>query len=181
MEFGERGLRSRSDILCPTPQTVCSICGIPADAQVFDDSSILDASNFQTGEIHTLAGFALRPQYCGILQYFAQFTEWQAKDKDAQPPAVQHASISTPGLEWSIRANGQPLSPYLRMEAIVNPWGYGSFPIARRLPDGALIELAVKSVPPPAGAPKPSFVGGRIMGKYWFNSVYGERDQEYGG
>src|SRR5207247_9848978 len=105
------------------PQTLCCNCCIPLDAKYFDVSGVKDPPE-QLGESVVLAEFELPPQYCGVLEYFSQFTNLCPKDP---------SKIETPGLEWLILANGQPLFPYLPMELIVNPWGFGSFDVAIRL------------------------------------------------
>jgi len=172
-------VRESRSAMCPTSEGICAVCGIPADAQAFDDTSVVLVSNqanppsgtiaLARGTEIVLARFALAPQYCGVLQYFAQFTNVQAADP---------ARIQTPGLEWSIRANGHPLSPYLRMSAIINPWGYGSFPVALRLPEGTTIEFAVRCGAV-GGLDDLTAIGGRIMGRYWYNAMYGDADWKH--
>jgi len=100
----------------------CELCGIPLDAQYFDDSRIvsLGAETDDYGAI-VLAQFDLPPQYCGVLQHFFQFTDLLASDP---------TRIDTPDLEWVIRVNGHPLHPYLGIQHIVNPWGSSCCPIA---------------------------------------------------
>ena len=66
-----------------------------------------------------LVEFELPPQYCGVLQYFFQFTDLLASDA---------TRIDTPDLEWTIRVNGHPLHPYLGFQHIVNPWGTSVLP-----------------------------------------------------
>ena len=51
----------------------CAACGIPVDSQYFDDSSVQKPP--ELGEEIVLARFELPAQYCGVLQYFAQFTD----------------------------------------------------------------------------------------------------------
>jgi hypothetical protein len=138
---------------------------MPVDSEFFDDSAIEPAPG--PGEELVLARFELRPQYCGVLEYISQFTDAQA----AHP-----AQIETPGLEWLLLANNQPLSPYLGLRFILNPWGSGSFPIALRLSDGATIEFVVRGTAGalPAGDPGHiTKVGGRIVGRYWYNPEFG--------
>ena len=110
-----------------------------------------------------LARFELPPQYCGVLEYFSQFT-----DEHAGNPA----KIATPGLLWMILVNNRPLYPYLNFDRIVNPWGYGSFQISIRLDDSATIEFVVRRVS--NAAPNITQVGGRIVGRYWYNAAYGD-------
>lgn len=143
------------------PPTVCAICGIPMDSEHFDDSGVAAAPGIG-GEV-TLARFELPPQYCGVLEYFSQFTDEHAKDS---------SKIETPGLQWLILSNNRPLYPYLNLDRIVNPWGYGSFQVSIRLDDSATIEFVVRHVSNQAHDVKK--VGGRIVGRYWYNTVYGD-------
>jgi hypothetical protein len=145
--------------------SVCIRCGTPVDSEYFDDSSIEAAPG--AGEEAVLAKFELPAQYCGVLEFVAQFTDVQA----ANP-----AQIETPGLEWLLLANNQPLYPYLGLRFILNPWGVGSFPIALRLNDGATIEFIVRGTsgaPPPGDPLHITKVGGRIIGRYWYNPEFG--------
>ena len=105
----------------------------------------------------------MHPQYCGVLQCFSQFTDAYARD---------NSEARTPGLAWMIVRNDQPVAPYHRIESIVNPWGYGSYGFQLRLDENAKIELVVHNR---------SFefhddietIGGRIMGRYWYNRAFG--------
>ncbi len=143
-------------------QTICVNCGVPVDSQHFDESGF--ASVPGPGSRVVLARFALPPQYCGVLEYFAQFT-----DSFAGAPA----RVETPDLEWMLAVNGRPLYPYVGFSVILNPWGFGSFPVHIRLEEGAVLELAVRGVAA-AGGPSASRIGGRILGRYWYNPVYGD-------
>jgi hypothetical protein len=147
-----------SDKFTPGSATaLCTACGTPLDSQYFDDSSVVGVP--RTGETLVLAQFELPPQYCGILEYFAQFTDQYA---------VDNSKIETPGIEWSILAGGSPLFPYLSINRIVNPWGEGAFPVAIRLPENTTIKLVVRGV----GATSPiTRVGGRLLGRYWYNAA----------
>lgn len=142
----------------------CPICGIPADADFFDDARILPFP--EKGRQLVLATFQLPRQYCGILENFAQFTDLQA---------MQNEQLATPGLEWAILRNGQPLSPYLKLEILINPWGLGCYPIAIRLDENAKVELVVRNrdYKDRDGMFPIKEVGGRISGRYWYNRVYG--------
>jgi hypothetical protein len=137
------------------------MCGAPLDSEYFDESGVVDAPN--VGEAIVLARFELPPQYCGALEYFSQFTDEHAGDS---------AKIATPGLLWTILVNNRPLYPYLNFDRIVNPWGYGSFQISIRLDDSATIEFVVRRVS--NTAPNITQVGGRIVGRYWYNAAYGD-------
>jgi len=136
------------------------MCGIPVDSEVFDDSSIVDVP--APGQAVVLARFQLAPQYCGILQYFVQYTDLQAKRPE---------EVRTPGLLWTVRSNNHPLSPYIQLDRILNPWGYGSYQVAIRLDEASTLELVVRNTAiDTAGI---SQVGGRLMGRYWYNTAYG--------
>ena len=89
---------------------ICYSCGIPVDAGFFDESAITDAP--ELGEEVVLVRYELHRNYCGMLLYFAQFTDRYASD----PTEVQ-----TPGYQWQIRCNGQPRDPYLTFDRIINP------------------------------------------------------------
>jgi hypothetical protein len=138
--------------------TACPVCGIPLDSQVFDESGFATP---QAGRTQRLARFELPPNYCGILEYFAQFTDVQARDP---------AEVETPGLNWSILVNGRPLSPYLPFNRILNPWGVGSFQTVIRLSEGAALEMVVRQT----GPSNVTRIGGRIVGRYWYNSEVGD-------
>ena len=150
-------------------EPVCHVCGIPADASYFDDSSIADAPASNNREV-VLAKYELHPNYCGELQYFAQFTDAYA---------LNPAAVETPDLEWQIRSDGQPLAPWLTFRRIINPWGLSGFPIHLRLKEGSLTELVVRFVRPEiillAGLPPVTLVGGRLLGRFWYNTKFGGR------
>ncbi len=143
---------------------ICPICGIPLDSQYFDVSGIEDAP--PAGRTVVLAQFSLPPQYCGVLQYFAQFTDQYAKDQ---------TKVRTQGLEWTILSDESPLFPYIQFNRIINPWGYNGFPIAIRLAPGATIKFVVRGVPSNvAAADVIKEAGGRLLGRFWYNTVYGD-------
>ena len=157
-------------MIATQPDTVCDICGIPADASYFDDSSIVDLSTVTTSEV-VLAKYELHPNYCGELQYFAQYTDAYA---------VTPAAVETPDLEWQVRSDGQPLAPWLTFRRIINPWGLSGFPIHLRLKEGSLTELVVRFVGPDSivllsGLPPVQQVGGRLLGRFWYNTNFGGR------
>jgi len=142
-------------------QGSCPMCGVPLDSEYFDESGVVEAPAI--GEQVILARFELPPQYCGMLEYFSQFT-----DEHAANPA----KIATPGLLWMLLVNNRPLYPYLNFDRIVNPWGYGSFQISIRLDESATVEFIVRRVS--NAAPNIEQVGGRIVGRYWYNAAYGD-------
>ena len=70
---------------------LCTACGAPVDSQYFDESSVVLAP--VVGETVTLAEFELPPQYCGVLEYFAQFTDEYARDNSPRPEAAIRSEI----------------------------------------------------------------------------------------
>lgn len=149
-------------------EPVCHVCGVPVDASYFDDSSIASVPDANTGEV-VLAKYQLHPNYCGELQYFSQFTDAYA---------LSAAAVETPHLEWQIRSDGQPLAPWLTFRRIINPWGLSGFPIHVRLKEGSLTELVVRFVGGTiflSTLPTVSQVGGRLLGRYWYNTSFGGR------
>jgi len=149
-----------------TTTGLCAACGIPLDSQYFDDSSVKDAP--RVGEEIILARFEVPNQYCGVLEYFCQYTDAFARDS---------SKIVTPGLEWRLLSNNHALFPYVSFQRIINPWGFGSFPINLRLVENSTIELVVRGVFDPEVTEADvaaQLVGGRIVGRFWYNSSYGE-------
>jgi hypothetical protein len=139
----------------------CNVCGIPADAGFFDESTVQDAPRL--GQELVLARYELHRNYCGVLLYFAQFTDRYANDS---------SQVHTPGYRWQIRCDGQPRDPYLTFDRIINPWGLSGFPIALRLETGCVVEFVVRR----AGDDQDLLltkIGGRILGRYWYNAAYG--------
>jgi len=134
---------------------------MPPDARPFDQSRLEKPPD--PGRLTVLASFRLPPEYCGILEYFAQFTDEQAKD----PSAIQ-----TKGLTWSLRLNQQPFAPYVGLDHIANPWGIGGFPIRLKLEEGSSVDLVVRGESPKQ--PKIGLVGGRLVGRYWYNRAFGD-------
>jgi hypothetical protein len=144
-----------------TTMTACQTCGVPADAGFFDESTVQEPP--LVGEERVLARYQLHRNHCGLLLYFAQFTDRHAAD----PTQVQ-----TTGYTWQIRCNGQPRDPYLTIDRIINPWGLQGFPIYLRLEEGCLLELAIRrEVDDPNTAL--TRVGGRLLGRTWYNALYG--------
>ena len=140
----------------------CVLCGIPLDAQYFDESSIVELQGeAEDYRIIELVEFNLPPQYCGVLQYFFQFSNLLV----GNPPR-----FDTPDLEWTIRVNGHPLHPYLGFQHIVNPWGSPCCPVAIRLDEGARLSFAVRRT---GTGNDVTHVGARLVGRYWYNSAYG--------
>jgi len=154
--------------LCDIPRdtgysNVCHICGVPLDAGYFDVASIKNAPT-KTGEEVELARYELHPQYCGTLLYFAQYAEEQELNRQV---------ISrTPGYEWLILCNNQPRAPYLPFSLILNPWGQNAFPIHLRLEEGCTVRMIVRRVAAAAEVTL-SQVGGRLLGRSWYNAIYG--------
>jgi hypothetical protein len=149
---------------------LCNACGIPLDSQYFDDSSVQPIS-VNPGEEVVLARFDLPPQYCGVLQYFSQFTDAFGE---------KASKIATPDIEWRLLVNGHGLFPYMNLRRIVNPWGEGSYPLNIRLDESSTLELVARRVVDD-GALKNSaavgtvaVVGGRIAGRFWYDASYGD-------
>ena len=134
----------------------CAVCGIPIDSQYFDTVGFQPLPN--PGDQVLLAQFQLPAQYCGILEGFSQFT-----DRFFTNPS----EVETVGLEWRLLVDGRPLNPYTTVEAILNPWGVGSYPVRIRLPEGARLEFTLRRRPGAASSGI-ARVGGRISGRYWF-------------
>jgi hypothetical protein len=137
------------------------MCSIPLDSQYFDESKVTAAP--EVGREVLLARFELPPQYCGMLEYFAQFTDAYGRDQ---------SRIATPGLQWLILINKRPLYPYTNLDRIVNPWGNGSFQVSIRLDESSTVEFQVRRLSDEA--PEVTTVGGRILGRYWYNATYGD-------
>lgn len=158
-----KAARLQEEVAIPSGR--CVACGKPLDSKYFDHSQIVRVP--EPGEQALLARFELPPQYCGVLEYFAQFTNAFAQDS---------SKVQTPGLFWQLLQNGKPLYPYTPLEHIVNPWGYGSFQVALRLTEGAVIEFVARRAgfsqtrDPLNGV---THIGGRIVGRYWYNPAYG--------
>ena len=144
---------------------VCHICSIPWDAGYFDEASIKPAPQRQGQEVE-LARYALHPQYCGVLLYFVQYAE------PASGGTPGKDVFETPGYEWLLLCNGQPRAPYLPTSLIRNPWGQMSLPIHLRLEEGCTLRLVLRLVSSPPGIVLAK-AGGRLMGRYWYNAVYG--------
>ena len=142
--------------------TACPSCGIALDSEYFDESSVVAPP--RPGETIVLAAFQLPAQYCGVLSHFSQFTDVHA----ASP-----GRILTPGLEWVLRANGRPLFPYTRLGHILNPWGWSCCPVTLRLDEDTRVELTVRNTDAQAHPDGVRLVGGRLLGRYWYNTSYG--------
>lgn len=121
------------------------------------------------GEHRVLTSFQLNPQYCGILTYFAQYTDLYARD---------NSQILTPGFEWLILQNGKRVFPYTQLEMIVNPWGNNCLPVTIRLDEHAKVEFVLRNRSVKDGDipayPIRAFAG-RLVGRYWYNEIYGGR------
>ncbi len=158
------------------PGAICVRCDVPLDARPFDESGFAPAPS--EGDWVVLARFTLPPEYCGLLEHFTQYTDAHA----ASP-----LQLGTPRHQWVLRVNGRPLDPYVNLRRIVNPWGGFALPLRIRLDDTATVELVVRGVAPSPETPDdpvagersaamaaaPAFVGGRIVGRYWYDATYG--------
>jgi hypothetical protein len=143
---------------------VCERCGLAADARHFDASGVVDLP--QRGRETLLARVELASQYCGVLEFFSQYTDEQARHP---------AEIETPGLQWLILLNRQVLAPYENLQRIVNPWGFGSFQFHARLPEGATLEFVVRRRLDGQDLPNIRRLGGRLVGRSWYDASYGGR------
>lgn len=145
---------------------VCQVCSVPLDAGYFDVAGIQDApgsgDNKEKTEVE-VARYELSPQYCGTLLYFTQYAEDSSKRQ-----VISH----TQGYEWIILCNNQPRAPYLPTKLILNPWGYNALPIHLRLEEGCTVRLVVRRVAS-TGPQELSQVGGRLLGRTWYNTIYG--------
>ncbi|NEP86159.1 MAG: hypothetical protein F6K18_04625 [Okeania sp. SIO2C2] len=142
---------------------VCDICGIPLDANYFDNASIQPAP-VNVGDEVELARYQLHPQYCGRLLCFAQYAEPQEE--------TTRKIVQTPGYEWAVLCNNQPRDPYLPSNLILNPWGENNLSIHLRLEEGCAVRFVVRKV---SSSPEIELakVGGRLQGRYWYNKIYG--------
>jgi hypothetical protein len=148
----------------------CATCGVPWDAGYFDESRVIDlaAQPLNVGQELVLARYQLHRNYCGVLMSFAQFTDAYGRD---------NSQVLTPGYQWQVRVNGLPRDPYLTLDHILNPWGQAGMSVHLRLEEGGLVELALRRIGP-LGAPPflpIQSVGGRITGRYWYNTDFGGR------
>ena len=149
---------------------LCQICGVPMDAGYFDVAGIQDAPGFGINltkiEVE-VARRELNPQYCGTMLYFMQYAE--------ELGTKRQVLSKTPGYEWLILCNNQPRAPYLPTNLILNPWGCNALPIHLRLEEGCTLRFVVRKVTPVAGETevKLSQVGGRLLGRTWYNTMYG--------
>jgi hypothetical protein len=143
---------------------LCPNCGLPRDYEHFDESGFADTP--VPGREVVLARFELPQQYCGLLENFSQFTDLLGRDL---------SQVETPGLQWIITVNNRPLYPYIKLDHIVNPWGWGSFGVSIRLDENATVEFVVRNLgySPPAGS-EIKRIGGRIVGRFWYNPAYGD-------
>ena len=148
---------------------LCTTCGIPVDSQYFDDSSVQNAPQLP-GEELVLARFDLPAQYCGVLEYFSQFTDAYGNN---------NANIATPEIEWQLLVNNHALFPYINLRRIVNPWGYGSYAVNLRLEENSTLEFVARRVTNDGTLPNDAggvirFIGGRLAGRFWYNASCGD-------
>src|SRR5262245_13009387 len=155
-----RPLRGAHNFTIDQSQAICTSCGTPIDAQYFDVSRVVASP--RAGETAVLAEFELPPQYCGILEYFTQFTDEYARDR---------SQIETPGIEWLILADRSPLFPYLSLDRIINPWGEDSLPVAIRLQENTILRFVARGVGSQV-ASQITRVGGRLLGRFWYSEAY---------
>lgn len=161
-----------------TIQKGYDICGIPLDAEYFDTQGFLKEAELpRKGERAVLTSFQIHQQYCGVLESFTQFTDLFVCD---------NTKVDTPGLEWIILRNGQPLFPYNKIESVVNPWGYAYHSFLIRLDEHSKLEFVVHNVDfenflfdrdDTVTENSICKIGGRLIGRYWYNEVYGNLPQ----
>jgi len=143
---------------------LCQTCGVPLDAGYFDVANNFQPPPTSVGEEKELARYELHPQYCGTLLYLMQYAEESGTKKQV--------ISNTPGYEWLILCNNQPRAPYLPTSLILNPWGANALPIHLRLEEGCTLRFVVRKVAA-TGVVKLSQVGGRLLGRSWYNTIYG--------
>ncbi len=141
---------------------ICQICSVPMDAGYFDVAGIKNAPLVGT-EVE-VARYELNPQYCGTLLHFTQYAE--------ESGTKRQVLSNTPGYQWLILCNNQPRAPYLPTDLILNPWGYNALPIHLRLDEGCTLRFVVRRVAPTVTV-ELSQVGGRLLGRSWYNTIYG--------
>jgi hypothetical protein len=147
------------------PGTSEGVCGVPVDTAHFDDSRIVETP--EPGREVVVGRFELPLHYCGLFENFSQFIG----DPESKPLAF----VRTAGLEWRLLINNRPFHPFLRLDHIVNPWGFSCCPVAIRLDENATVEFVVRNVNHDTSGPLAiPMVGGRITGRYWYNSAYGD-------
>ena len=110
---------------------------MPASSTSSNVFDVRPSERPKPGQELVLARYELHRNYCGLLMYFAQFTDAYAADPQA---------VETPGYQWQIRCNGQPRDPYLTFGHIINPWGLSGFPVYLRLEEGCTLEFAIRNV-----------------------------------
>lgn len=142
---------------------VCQVCSVPLDAGYFDVASIKPAP--LVGQEVEVARYELNPQYCGALLYFMQYAEEKSDTK-------RQVMSYTPGYQWVILCNNQPRAPYLPTDLILNPWGANALRVELRLEEGCTLRFVVRRVAA-AVSPELSQVGGRLLGRSWYNTIYG--------
>ena len=143
---------------------LCPACGLPRDYEHFDESGFADTP--ERGREEVIARFDLPSQHCGLLENFSQYTDRFGR---------HFSQVETPGLQWIVAVNHRPIFPYVNLQHIVNPWGYGSFGLTIRLDENATVEFIVRNLDhPPTGKKKIDRVGGRIVGRFWYNPAYGD-------
>ncbi len=140
----------------------CQVCGIPMDAGYFDVADIKTAP--LVGAEVEIVRYELHSQYCGTLLYFMQYAE--------ESGTKRQVISNTPGYEWLILCNNQPRAPYLPTSLILNPWGANALAIQLRLEEGCTVRFVVRRGAATV-SPELSQVGGRLLGRTWYNTIYG--------
>ena len=85
------------------------------------------------------------------------------------------AEVLTPGLLWQLRPTDSRSRPITSSTSILNPWGFGSYQLGMRLPEGAVLELIARRIGEVVASPgkQINLIGGRLVGRYWYNVAYG--------
>jgi len=136
----------------------CTACGSSLDSLHFDAIGFADLP--LNGGVVVIAKHELPRQYCGVLEGFQQFLGELRRAGD----------VETPGIEWLLRANGRPLDPYIGFSAILNPWGQPINRVAVSLEEGTVLEMIARVTRP--SVPAGTRIGGRLVGRYWFDDPY---------
>ena len=140
----------------------CAACGSAVDSLYFDVAGFAAVPE-RDGTV-ILVRQEIPRQYCAVLEGFQQFVP---------PELLPDGPVETRLIQWSIRANGRPLDPYTGFHALLNRWGEPWNRVAINLEEGTMLELVARFLAPPRTRDTSLRVGGRLMGRYWFDDPYG--------
>ena len=152
----------RASYLCPN-------CGLPRDYEHFDESGFASRQRRSSPAV----------RWCWRASNCRHNTAGCSKISPSLPTCSGAISPRSrrPACNGSSQSTNGPLYPYVRLEHIVNPWGYGSFGVSIRLDENATVEFVVRNLGhPPPDRPETEInrVGGRIVGRFWYNPAYGD-------